>query len=262
MPKILMLPLAITGGALAGAIWAGIAGVLKAYFNTSEVIVTIMLNYVAVYISDYTVRNVITDRMDATPYIGPNASLRVQFLSDLTKGSTIHAGIFLALIFALLVYILLNRTTRGLELKTVGLNRHAANYAGMNAKRNIIEAMFLSGLLAGLGGVMNGLGEFRNIFLTHGVAPAIGFDGMAVALLGVLNPIGVVFSSLLFGALKTGSTGMPLEASIPSEIVDIVIASIIFFVGANYIITYFIDRRGKNKLSNTDVITSGGENNG
>lgn len=242
-PKVILLPCAIILGSLAGALWAAIAGVLKAFFNTSEVIVTIMLNYVAVYITDYTIRNIITDRMDATPYIGPNASLKIQSLTDLTKGSTIHGGIFLALIFALLVYILLNYTTLGFELKTVGMNRFAATYAGMDAKRNNIIAMFLSGALAGLGGVMNGLGEFRNIFLTNGVAPAIGFDGMAVALLGVLNPIGIVFSSLLFGGLKTGGTSMPLMAQIPSEIVDIVIASIIFFVGANYVITYFFEKK-------------------
>lgn len=258
-PTWIVLPLAIVGGMVAGALWAAIAGVLKAFFNTSEVIVTIMLNYVAVYISDYMVRYVITDRADATPFVGANASLRMQWLSDLTNGSTIHSGIFLALIFAVIVLVLLNRTTLGFELRTVGLNKHAANYAGMNAKRNIILAMVLSGALAGLGGVMNGLGEFRNVFLTNGVAPAIGFDGMAVALLGGLNPIGTIFASLLFGGLKTGGTFMPLAAGVPSEIVDIVTAAIIFFVGASYIITYFIDRRAKTKLSNTDVIVQGGD---
>lgn len=258
-PAIIVLPLAVLGGALAGALWAGIAGVLKAFFDTSEVIVTIMLNYVAIYISDHLVRNVITDRADATPYVGANASLRMQWLTDLTNGSTIHGGIFLALIFAFLVYVLLQRTTVGFELKSVGFNKHAANYAGMNAKRNIIIAMLLSGALAGLGGVMNGLGEFRNVFLTNGVAPAIGFDGLAVALLGTLNPIGIIFSSLLFGGLKTGGTIMPLMAGVPSEIVNIATAAIIFFVGANYVITYFIDRRAKSKLSNTEVIAQGGD---
>lgn len=258
-PSWVVLPLAIIGGALAGALWAGIAGVLKAFFETSEVIVTIMLNYVAIYISDHLIRNVITDRADATPFVGANASLRMQWLTDLTNGSTIHGGIFLALIFAVLVYILLERTTTGFELKTVGFNKHAANYSGMNSKKNIILAMLLSGGLAGLGGVMNGLGEFRNVFLTNGVAPAIGFDGLAVALLGGLNPIGIIFSSLLFGGLKTGGTIMPLMAGVPSEIVEIATAAIIFFVGASYIITYFIDKRSKSKLSNIKVIKQGGD---
>ncbi|MDO4432299.1 MAG: ABC transporter permease [Aerococcaceae bacterium] len=239
-PAFVVLPLAIIGGMLAGALWAAIAGVLKAYFDTSEVIVTIMLNYVAIYVSDYLVRNVLTDRKDASAFVGENASLRVQWLTDLTKGSTIHTGLFLAVIAVIVIYILMTRTTLGFELKAVGLNKHAARYAGMNAKRNIILAMLLSGALAGLGGVMNGLGEFRNIFLMNGAAPAIGFDGMAVALLGTNHPIGILLASLLFGGLKTGGNLMPLQAKVPGEIVNIVIASIIFFVGSSYMIQYLI----------------------
>lgn len=257
--KWIVLPLAIIGGMLAGAIWAAIAGFLKAYFNASEVIITIMLNYVAVYVTDYLIRNVLTDRMDKTPIVGENASLRLEWLTNITNFSRLHAGIFIAIIMIFLVYILLSRTTIGFELRTVGLNRHAAQYSGMNAKRNIILAMVFSGGLAGLGGVMNGLGEFQNIFLMNGVAPAIGFDGMSVALLGVNNPIGILFASILFGGLKTGGNNMPLQAQVPYEIVDIVIASIIFFVGSSYIITYFFERRKRNKLSNKDIIVQGGE---
>ncbi len=257
--KIIVLPIAILSGMLAGALWAGIAGVLKAFFNTSEVITTIMLNYIAVYTSDYLIRNVITDRMDATPFVAPNASLKWPWLTEITGYSTVHTGIFLAILFAILVHIMMNKTTIGFELKSVGLNKHAANYAGMNAKKNIILAMLLSGGLAGLGGVMSGLGEFGNIFLLNGVAPAIGFDGMAVALLGALNPLGTIFASLLFGALETGSSSMPLVANIPSEIVDIITAIIIFFVGASFIITYFMERSNQTRLSNKKIIKEGGE---
>lgn len=254
-PKLIILPLAVLGGMAAGALWAAIAGFLKAFFNTSEVIVTIMLNYVAVYISDYVVRNVMTDRMDRSPFVGENASLDIQWLTDITKGSTIHAGIFLAIIGVFIVYILMKRTTVGFEFEAVGLNRHAANYAGMNAKKNIVLAMVISGGLAGLGGVMSGLGEFGNIFMQNGVAPDIGFDGMAVALLGANNPIGVLFSAFLFGALKTGGNLMPLAARVPQEVVDIVTGSIIFFVGSSYIITYFLDKRQKPVMANKEVIT-------
>lgn len=245
-PRMIVLPLAIIAGMIAGAFWAAIAGVLKAYFNTSEVIVTIMLNYISVYISDYLVRNVLTNKGDVTPQIGDNATLRAPWLSELTKGSTLHTGIFLAVVAVILVWIFMERTTLGFELKTVGKNRFAAQYAGMNAKRNIILAMVISGGLAGLGGVMNGLGEFRNIFLMNGVAPAIGFDGMAVSLLGGNHPIGTLFAAVLFGGLKTGGTLMPLAAKVPSEIVNIAIASIIFFIGSQYIITFFLDRKKTN----------------
>lgn len=252
-PMFIVLPLAIIGGMLAGALWAAIAGFLKAYFDTSEVIVTIMLNYVAIYISDYLVRNVLTDRKDATAFVGGNASLRVQWLTDLTKGSTLHTGLFIAVIAVVVVYIVLTRTTLGFELKAVGLNKFASRYAGMNAKRNIILSMVLSGALAGLGGVMNGLGEFRNVFLMNGSAPAIGFDGMAVALLGTNHPIGIFLASLLFGGLKTGGNLMPLAAKVPGEIVNIVIASIIFFVGSSYIIVYFIEKYNKRKQKSGGV---------
>lgn len=241
-PKTVVLPLAILAGAISGAAFAAIPGILKAFFNTSEVIVTIMLNYVSVYSSDYLVRNVLTDQADATPLIGENAHLKVQSLTEMTNNSTIHGGIFIALAMVIIIYILMERTNVGFELKAVGMNKFAANYSGMNAKKNIILAMVLSGFLAGLGGVMNGLGEFRNIFLTNGVAPAIGFDGMAVALLGGLNPIGIVLSSILLGGLQTGKTVMSMVAKIPQEIVGIVSAAIIFFVGANYVIRYVLDR--------------------
>lgn len=250
--KIIVLPLAILAGVLAGALFAAIPGILKAYFNTSEVIVTIMLNYVSVYVTDFIIRNVITDQADATPMIGENASLVIPKLTELTKFSKIHGGIFIALAMVIIVYVFINRTSLGFELKSVGMNKFAADYAGMNAKKNIILAMVLSGALAGLGGVMNGLGEFRNIFLTNGVAPAIGFDGMAVALLGGLNPFGIVVASLLFGGLQTGATFMSFSAKVPQEIVGIVTASIIFFVGANYIIRYFIERSQSKKLKGGD----------
>lgn len=247
LPSFIVLPLGILAGMLAGGLWAAIAGFLKAYFNTSEVIVTIMLNYTMVYISDYLVRNVLTDRADATAFVWKIASLRMPFLSEITNGSTLHAGIFLAFIAVVVVYIMMERTTLGFELKTVGQNRHAAQYAGMNSKRNIILAMVISGCLAGLGGVMSGLGEFGNIYMMNGVAPSIGFDGMSVALLGSLNPFGTFLAAILFGGLQTGRSMMPLVARVPAEVVNIVIAIIIFFVGSKFIITYFLDRHAAKK---------------
>lgn len=241
LPSFIVIPMAIIAGMIAGALWAAIAGFLKAYFDTSEVIVTIMLNYTAIYISDYLVRNVITDRMDATPKIMANASLRAPWLSTLTNNSTLHTGIFIAILMIFFIHILLTRTTIGFELKAVGMNKYAARYAGMNAKQNIILAMVISGALAGLGGVMNGLGEFQNIFLMNGKAPEIGFDGMAVALLGMNNPLGIFLSSILFGALKTGGNLMPLKAKIPGEIVNVVIGCIIFFVGCSYVFRFAME---------------------
>lgn len=235
LPGFILLPICILAGMAAGAIWAGIAGFLRAYFGTSEVIVTIMLNHTAFHVVNYLIRNVLTENSDSSPRISEAASLRIPFLTTLTDNSTIHGGIFISIIMVFVVWMLINKTTFGFEFRSVGMNPHAADYAGMNAKKNIILAMLLSGALAGLGGAMEGLGNFQNIF-TQGAVPTIGFDGMGVALLGASNPLGILFSSFLFSVLKTGGTSMPLVSGAPNEIVDIVIALIIFFVGANYII--------------------------
>lgn len=244
LPRIILVPLAVLAGMVAGALWAGIAGVLRAYFNTSEVIVTIMLNHTSFHLVNYLIRNVLTSGGDSTPVITPNASMRIPFLTSLTDNSTIHAGIFVSLIMVVVIMVFMNKTTYGFELRSVGLNADAAEYSGMNAKKNIILAMLISGALAGLGGTMEGLGNFQNIFIQGGI-PGIGFDGMGVALLGASSPIGILFSALLFSILKTGGTSMPLVSGSPNEIVDIVIALIIFFVGANYIIRFLLAKSQK-----------------
>ncbi|WP_051237698.1 ABC transporter permease [Lacticigenium naphthae] len=244
LPSPILLPLSILAGVLAGALWAGIAGFLRAFFGVSEVIVTIMLNHTSLYTVNYLIRNVMTDSNDSTPRIPEAASLRMEWLTDLTNNSTLHAGIFISLIMAFLVWVLIKKTTTGYEIRAVGLNPMASKYAGMSTKRTIIVSMLLSGALAGLGGAMEGLGNFQNVFV-QGAVPTLGFDGLAVALLGLSNPIGIIFAALLFGALKIGGSSMPLAVGVPSEVVDIVIAFIIFFVGANYVIRFFLERNKK-----------------
>lgn len=245
LPKIILVPLCIIVGTLAGAFWAGIAGFLKAQFGTSEVIVTIMLNYTILHISNHLVRYVLTDDADATQKISQNASLRADFLTQMTGGSRLNLGIFLAILMIFVVWVLMNRTTTGFELRSVGLNPDASEYAGMNAKKNIVLAMLISGGLAGMGGVVEGLGTFENLYVLSGV-PTIGFDGMAVSLLGGGNPIGILLSALLFGVLKIGGLNMS-SVQIPNEIVEIVIASIIFFVGISYAIRYVLNKMPSKK---------------
>ena len=241
LPKMVLLPLCILVGMLAGALWAGIAGYLKAYFNTSEVIVTIMLNYTALHIVNYVIREVLTEKAEITASVPEAASLKMPFLYQLTSKSTLHGGIFIAIAAVFVVWLLMNKTTTGFELKTVGLNKHAAEYSGMSAKKTIILAMLISGGLAGLGGVMEGLGTFQHAFASESL-PSIGWDGMAVALLGLSNPFGILFSSLVFAILRIGGISMPLLAKIPTEVVSIVVAFIIFFVGANYLMQVIVDK--------------------
>lgn len=257
LPRVLLVPLSLLVGVLAGALWAGIAGVLRAFFDTSEVIVTIMLNHISLYMTNYFVRSVITDSKDTTPRVSDNATLRLEWLTKLTKNSTLHMGIFIALVMAIIIWVLLKKTTLGFEIRSVGLNPFASRYAGMSTKRVIILSMLISGGLAGLGGAIDGLGNYRYLFV-QGAVPSLGFDGLAVALLGLSNPIGIIFAALLFGALKIGGTSMPLNTGIPVEVVDIVIAFIIFFVGANYVIRFFIDRRARQNLDSGEVVETGG----
>lgn len=246
LPQMILLPLCIFVGILAGALWAGIAGVLRAYFHSSEVITTIMLNYIIVYLTDFLVRNVLTNPpSDATPNITKSASLRLEFLTELTEHSTVHSGILISLIAAFAIHFMFKKTTFGFEIRSIGLNRHAAQYAGVNTKRTIVYAMLLSGGLAGLAGVMEGLGQFESIFLMKGAAPSIGWDGMAVALLALGHPIGIIFSSLLFAIFESGRAEMSLMTNVPFELVSVITAVIIFFVGANYVIRFVLDKFSK-----------------
>lgn len=248
--RLIVLPLAVIAGALAGAAAAAIPGVLRAYFGTSEVIVTIMMNYILLYISTHIVNNVMSpdvmNNKGVTKMIGANGTLRSEFLTQLTNGSRLNLGIFLALIFLVLVWFMMKKTTVGYEIRSVGLNPFASEYAGMSSKRTIILSMIISGTLAGLGGVVQGLGTFQNFFI-QGSSLSIGFDGMAVSLLGAGSSAGILLAAILFSILKLGGQGMPLRAGVPTELVDVVIASIIFFVGISYLIRFLMARASGSK---------------
>lgn len=245
LPKVIHLPLALLAAAAAGALWGLIPGILKATLKVHEVIVTIMMNYIALHLVNALIK-VVADGGFKTDKIQDSASLRSDFLSELTDFSTLHYGIFVALFMVFIMWFILERMKLGYELKSVGFNENAAQYAGMSVKRNIITAMVISGAFAGLGGAMEALGTFGNMSTRAGFT-GIGFDGIAVALLGANTPLGVVFGASLFGSLKYGANNMPNAANIPIEIVSIVIALIIFFVASGYIIRVGLQRIGKKK---------------
>lgn len=251
MPRPLMILLTVVIGIVAGGIIGAIPGILRAYLGTSEVIVTIMMNYIVLFIGNAMIHSFPQSFMqskDSTNMVGANATYRIQWLSELTNNSRINLGIFLAIIAVVLIWFLLKKTTLGFEIRAVGLNPNASEYAGMSAKRTIILSMIISGALAGLGGVVEGLGTFQNVYVQGG-SLAIGFNGMAVSLLASNSPIGIFFAAFLFGVLQVGAPGMNV-ASIPSELVNIVTASIIFFVSVHYIIERFIKPRRQVKGGN------------
>lgn len=250
LPIIVHLPLAIIAGGLAGGLWALIPGFLKARYLVHEVIVTIMMNYIALHVINALIRT-LSMGGDRTETIASSASLRSQFLEQITDYSRLHTGIFIALLCVIIMAFILNRTTLGYELKAVGFNDNASKYAGIKVEKSTIMAMVISGVFAGLAGAMEALGTFQYISVKSGFT-GIGFDGIAVALLGANNPLGVLLGAILFGSLKYGSLNMPNEAGIPPEVVSIVIAVIIFFVASSYIIEQLViglklQKRGDSK---------------
>ena len=153
LPGIVLIIGSILCGALCGAIWSGIAGVLRAFFGTSEVISTIMLNYIALYYVNHAIKTWLAPKgSDSSPNIPKKASLCTDFLQNLTHGSTFHWGFFLAILCAFAVWFYFNKTCSGFEVRSVGMNPSASRYAGMNVKKTIIVAMIISGILAGLAG--------------------------------------------------------------------------------------------------------------
>lgn len=240
LPRLVMVPAILIIGTLAGALYASIAGVLRAYLGTNEVVITIMLNYVILYITNYMIREVLGSA-NMTEKVRDNASLSLSFLTSITGGSRLNLGLFVAVAMVVIYWFVMKYTTTGFELRAVGLNKDAAVYAGINAEKNIVLAIFLSGGLAGLAGVIHGVGTFGNLY-TLSSLPAEGFNGIAVGLLGLGTPIGTFLASILFGLLNIGASFMPNRAGVPDELATVITAAIIFFVGSSYIIRYWLDK--------------------
>ena len=238
LPALIHAPLALLAGGLAGALYGYIPGALKVYTGAHEVIVTIMLNYVAINITDYLADGPWKDPSPTnivarTPKIFPTAELPII--------GSVPVGFILALVAAVIVWWLLYRTTLGYEIRTVGLNSSAAQYAGIRVARMIILTMMISGFLAGLGGSVETLGI--NGRFQPGFNTGLGFDGITVALLGKTNPFGVIPAALLLGAMRAGSSQMQFSAGVASEITDVITAFILFFVAADVIVKKLIRQR-------------------
>ena len=238
LPAIIHIPLALLAGGMAGALYGFIPGALKAYTGAHEVIVTIMLNYVAINLTDWLADGPWKDPSPTnivarTSKIFPSAELPVI--------GNIPTGFILALIAALVVWWVLYRTTLGYEVRTVGLNSSAAQYAGIRVARTIILTMMIAGLLAGMGGAVETQGI--NGRFQPGFNTGLGFDGITVALLGKTSPFGVIPAALLLGAMRAGSSQMQFDAGVAAEITDVITAFILFFVAADVIVKALLRQR-------------------
>jgi len=266
LPMVIHLPLAILAGALGGVIWGAIPGLLKVYTGAHEVIVTIMLNYIASNFVGWTV------------YAGGTQGQTPGPLWDITAGAVsetrdvllsaqlpyiigppyrVHWGFGLALLIALFVWWLLYKTIIGFEIRTVGQNLKAARYAGMHVNWTIVRTMMLAGGLAGLAGTFETLG------VNHKFAPtftgSVGFDGITVALLGQTHPLGVVLASFMFGTLDAGGTRMQFDSGVSADIIQVIQALVLAFVAAPLLIrTIFRLRRVRHSLDTTPSARWGG----
>ena len=249
LPRPVLIIATIVIAMLAGGIAGAIPGILRAYLGTSEVIVTIMMNYILLYSCNHIIRNVFSQDLmkntDSSINVSANASYQTEWLRALTDNSRMNIGIFFAVIAVVVIWFLMTKTTLGFEIRSVGLNPTASDYAGMSAKRTIILSMIISGALAGLGGAIQGLGTFQNVYIQGGNLD-IGFNGMSVALLASNSPLGIPLAAFLFGTLSIGAPGM-VRAQIPPELIDVVTASIIFFIGVKFIFEQLIQPRLKAK---------------
>ena len=244
LPGPLHVIITILSAMLAGALWGLIPGILKAYRGVHEVLVTIMMNYIGVALVNFVV-----DRLrepggqPKTPDVLDSAKF-LRF-SDIFKNafgsSTLSIGFIIAILASILIYVVIKKTVLGYELRAVGNSPLAAENGGIKIGKNIMLVMLISGALAGLAGADRVLGEYHN--LISGVSAGLGFEGIAVALLANNNPIGIIFSGILFGALASGGLNMQLGAEIPREIVVVIQAIIIFFIAGSKFIKYVMNNR-------------------
>ena len=229
LPPVIHLIAVIIAGALGGAIWAGIAGVLKARTGAHEVIVTIMLNYIAASLVLYLLKNQLRDPSRTNPVSPPmpDSALLPQILGPNLR---LNAGFIIAVLAVVGVAWLLNRSTMGFEFRAIGANPKAAQTAGMLVSRGYITVMLISGALAGLAGVAQIAGTEKS--LNTDIAGTIGFDAITVALLGRSKPWGTFFAAILFGAFKAGGTSMAVNADVSIDIVAVVQSLIVLFIAA------------------------------
>jgi simple sugar transport system permease protein len=274
LPGALHWIVAIAAGMVGGMLWGFIPGVFKAMANVNEVITSIMFNYIGMYLVDMLIQGnsvIYIPSKTRTAYLPAS----VQLPSLGVHNSNVNISIFIAIAFAIGLYVILNKTAFGYELKATGFNKHASHYAGMNSKRNTIITMVIAGGMAGLGGAFAILAPSTIIgsSMTYepiNVIAANGFNGIAVALLGNSSPIGIIFSSVFISHIQRGGTLAALFGYKP-EIIDVVIAVIIYFSAFAMLmqttLAKYLKKLRKNKTvqSNANaevVLTSDGNNRG
>lgn len=262
LPGIVLVPLMLLGSIVAGGIWGGIVGLLKAWRGAHEVVTTIMLNWIAFYVTDYLISGPYKAPHQATqtPSLPTQAQLPFlattynntlgQFLPQITNPEQYltDVGLLIALVVLIFYWFLTSRTAFGYEIRVIGQNPRAAQYAGIRTKRNMFLVMALSGAFSGLAGAIHLMGQppYQLFGSTFAIDPT-GFDAIGVSLLGRTTGVGILLSALLFGGLRQGGTTMQLFAKIPGDMVYVIQALVLFSIASEFLpaITRAFRRRSR-----------------
>lgn len=247
LPMFVHIPLALAFGAFFGALIALIAGILKAYRGVHEVITTIMLNSIVIALADYLTSN---------PFKEPDQPLtrtpKIQNSAQMPDALGLPMGFFLAISLSVVLWWIMRNTTTGFSIETIGRNKNAGWYAGISIKKMVMLSMLIGGAVAGIAGAVETLsitGRFEPAFNA-----GLGFDGITVALLGRANPLGVIPAAILIGGMRASGSTVQFEAGVAPELVDLLLAMILFFVTAPLLARFF-----KNRKANV-AMTSGWSN--
>ncbi len=240
---------ALLAGVCFGAVWGAVPGLLKAFFNVNEVISAIMMNYIGMYAVNWFVKSykpIFNNLRNESKPVLSSANIPKMGLDKIFPESSINGGFIIAVLAVIVIYIVLDKTTFGYELKAVGYNRNASRYAGINEKKSIILSMVIAGAIAGLAGACLYLaGTGKHIEIVDTIADE-GFTGISVALLGLCHPIGILFSGIFIAYLTAGGFYLQLF-EFSTEIIDIIVAIIIYFSAFALIVRILMQKFGKGR---------------
>lgn len=246
LPGVPRIILALAAGFLAGGAWALIAAIFKAKFNISEIIVTIMLNYIAINFLGYAVRSFLMDPEGNVPQ-SAKIEKSVQ-LGNLIPATRFHTGILIAVVCVFVVWFFLEKTTMGYELKAVGLNKRGSACNGISVMKNIILSAFLSGGLSAVAGGIEVLAIQKK--LLEGISSGCGYTAVLIALVAFNNPIGVLFTAILYAAMQVGAGSMQRQLGIPSAIVNILIGVVVILILGRQLFHFQKNKNPKKKGGN------------
>lgn len=264
LPAVIQVPLVVLAGVLGGMVFGSVVGFLKAKFGIHEVITSIMLNWISLYLSNFIVSSQAYHLPNSTSTYPVNESSYTmilpkwktsdagmaalkpnKWLYEMMLKTDVNVGIVIAILMAVVIWVLLYCSNKGYELRAVGFNRDAAEFAGINVNRNIVQAMLIAGALSGLAGALSITGIAPHKISTLAAFENYGFNGLSVAMIAGSSPIGCVFAGLLFGGLLYGGQSVQQEVGAPTEIINIMIGTIVFFVALTKVVPALAERLEK-----------------